>query len=149
MKVRYKQIAACYLILRRQGKILLLRRNNTGFMDGKYSLPAGHIEKNELARNCIIREAKEEVGIIIKPKDIKLVHLMHRQEYDDQSEKRFCLFWIAHKWSGVPKIIERDKCDDLRWFLISNPPQNIIPYIRQAIHLVNQKVFYSEFDWKN
>lgn len=147
MKNRYKQIAASYLILKRQGKILLLRRHNTGFMDGKYSLIAGHIDKNETARDCIIREAKEEVNILIQPEDLRLVHLMHRQEYEKPAERRFCLFWLADKWDGKPVVTEKDKCDDLKWFSIKRSPVNIIPYVKQAILLYTQKVLYSEFDW--
>lgn len=148
MKTRYKQIAACYLILKKQNKVLLLRRYNTGFMDSKYSLPAGHIEKNEAARDSIIREAKEEIGITIKLKDIKLAHFMHRQEFENPTEKRFCLFWSAIKWTGQPQILEKDKCDDLKWFLINQLPSNMISYVRQAIRYSEKGISYSEFEWK-
>lgn len=147
MKTRYKQIAACYLILRKRDKILLLKRYNTGFMDGKYGLVAGHVEKNETARNCVVREAKEEVGILIQPENLRLAHLMHRQEYENPGERRFCLFWLADKWSGELNIIEKDKCNGLKWFPIDKLPTNLIPYVRQAIRLSNQQAFYSEFDW--
>jgi mutator protein MutT len=148
MKKRYKQIAASYLILKKKDKLLLLRRANTGFMDGKYSLIAGHIEKNETARESIVREAKEEIGIIIQPKDIKLVHLMHRQEYEKPSEKRFCLFWLASRWRGKPAIIEKDKADNLKWFPTKKLPANIISYVKQAILKAEKKILYSEFEWK-
>jgi 8-oxo-dGTP pyrophosphatase MutT (NUDIX family) len=42
--------AAVYLILLKQDKVLLLQRRHTGFEDGNYSLPTGHLEKGENVR---------------------------------------------------------------------------------------------------
>jgi 8-oxo-dGTP diphosphatase len=48
-------IPASYLILFRDGKILLLKRANTGYEDGNYSVIAGHVEPGENFTQCIIR----------------------------------------------------------------------------------------------
>lgn len=56
---RFKLIPAVYLLLRSKGKILLLRRSNTGYQDGMYSLIAGHLDGDELGTEGLIREAKE------------------------------------------------------------------------------------------
>ena len=37
-------IPAVYLLLVQDGKILLIRRCNTGYQYGNYSVPAGHME---------------------------------------------------------------------------------------------------------
>ena len=62
-KERHKLIPSVYLVLIKNNKILLLRRFNTGFMDGYYSLPAGHVESNETLTSAMVREAKEEIGM--------------------------------------------------------------------------------------
>lgn len=67
MKERFKYIGSSYLILIKEGSILLLKRANTGFMDGYYSLPAGHLDGDETAREGGSREIKEEIGIDINP----------------------------------------------------------------------------------
>ena len=54
--------AAVYLIPIKGNKVLLSRRYQTGWMDGKYSLIAGHIDGNESVFTAIIREASEEDG---------------------------------------------------------------------------------------
>ncbi len=59
----------------------------------------------------MIREAKEEIGIELKPEDSKLVHVMHRKE---PSKERVNFFFTASKWVGEPKIMEPQKCDNLR-----------------------------------
>lgn len=77
-KVRFKLIPAVYLFLRKDNKVLLLKRANTGYQDGKYSVPAGHLDGDEVATKAMVREAQEEVGVVVDPKDMKLVHVCHR-----------------------------------------------------------------------
>ena len=45
----YKLVAAVHLFLIRDGKVLLLRRFNTGYEDGQYSVIAGHLDGDEEA----------------------------------------------------------------------------------------------------
>ena len=54
------------LMLRKGNKVLLLRRFNTGYEDGNYCFPGGHVEKGEPIYKAMIREAKEEIGIEIE-----------------------------------------------------------------------------------
>ncbi len=141
---RFKLIPTSHLILIKDSKILLLRRFNTGYEDGSYSIIAGHLEGNETFIQAMIREAKEEAGIYIKPKDLEVVHVMHRKQ---PSEERVDFFIKANNWEGEPKIMEPQKCDDLNWFELDNLPENTIPYIKQAIENIKNKVFYSEHGW--
>ena len=141
---RFKIIPAVYLVLTRKNEILLSRRFNTGFHDGEYSFPAGHLDGNETLVKAMIREAKEETGIELKPEDLKLVHVMHRKE---PNEERVDFFFVVERWSGEPKIMEPHKCDDLRWFNVNNLPDKIILYIKQVIDCILEKRFYSEAGW--
>ena len=77
-KDRFKLIPAVYLLLRDKDRVLLLRRANTGYQDGTYSLIAGHLDGDELGTGGVIREAKEEAGITVLAKNLKLVHTAHR-----------------------------------------------------------------------
>ncbi|MFH1583329.1 MAG: NUDIX domain-containing protein [Candidatus Falkowbacteria bacterium] len=146
---RFKIIPSSYLILIKDNKILLLRRFNTGFMDGYYGLVAGHGESGESFTKTIIREAKEEANIILKADNLKTVHVMHRYEMQNNPElrERVDIFFTAKKWQGKIKNMEPDKCDDLSWFPISKLPPNTIPYVKQAICNIRKKIFYSEFGY--
>lgn len=82
-KERPKLIPTAYLVLVRENKILLSRRFNTGFMDGMYSFPAGHLRDDyETLIEAVVREAREEIGVEIDVADLELVHVMHRKQRD-------------------------------------------------------------------
>jgi 8-oxo-dGTP diphosphatase len=143
MTDRFKLIAAAYLLFVKDGKILLLRRANTGFEDGNYGLVAGHLDAHESLMHSAIREAKEESGVDIHPKDLEVKTTMHRR----QADERIDFFFEVKKWDGEPTNREPDKCDDLRWFPLDGLPANTIPYIRQAIECYQKGISYSEFGW--
>lgn len=153
-KERHKVVPASYLVLIKNEKILLQRRFNTGFQDGKYSLPAGHVEKGETFTLCVAREVREEVGVNLKAENLKVIHIMHRDSRADFPQgvaedinERVDVFFACEIWEGEPKIMETDKCDDLSWFDLNKLPENIIPYIKYALECINNKIFYSEFGW--
>jgi 8-oxo-dGTP pyrophosphatase MutT (NUDIX family) len=47
---RFKLVPEAHLFLLYGDRILLLRRRNTGYEDGSYSVVAGHMEDSETAR---------------------------------------------------------------------------------------------------
>lgn len=142
---RFKLTPACYLVLIKDEKILLLRRFNTGFLDGNYSVVAGHLEGNETFKNAMAREAREEAGIIIDPEKLSVVHLLHRAHTADTDAERVDVLMTIDEWEGKISNMEPDKCDDLNWFPLDQLPENIIPYIRQTIAHIQNNIFYSEF----
>jgi len=81
MKERFKLIISVYVLFVKDEKILMLRRANTGWEDGNYSLVAGHADGNEALTEATIREAKEESGVKIEPADLQLrTHLKSRPQ---------------------------------------------------------------------
>ena len=42
-----------HVLLERDGRVLLMRRAGTGFFDGLYSLPGGHVEEGESLRPTV------------------------------------------------------------------------------------------------
>ena len=68
---------AVHLLLVREERVLLLRRYNTGYEDGNYSVVAGHVEGGEELVTAMIREAREEAGIELLPSDLEVVGVHH------------------------------------------------------------------------
>lgn len=144
--MRHKVIPAAHLFLIKDGRILLLRRYNTGWEDGNYSVPAGHIEQEEPATKTMIRETKEEIKIEINPNNLSFCGLMHRKK--PEGEERVDFFFTTNKWQGRLRIGELEKCDDLRWCSLDNLPKNIVAYIKVAIEVFKRGQIYSEFGWE-
>ena len=144
-KERFMVRAAVYLILIKNDKVLLSRRHKTGWMDGMYSLIAGHIDGNEPVRDAMLREAYEEAGIKIERKDLIPNKVLHRKSNDCEYMD---FFFTAKKWGGKPKIMEPNKCDGMSWFPVNNLPSNTLPYIRNVIENLNNKVAFIESGWK-
>ena len=144
MKERFKVITGAFLVLVKNNKIVLLRRRNTGFGDGLYSVPAGHVEFGESLMGAMMREAKEEVGVTIAAKDLELVHTMSVNASDGH---RLHCFFKATTWEGELMNNEPEKCDDLAWFFVDQLPNNIVSYIPQAIECMQKGEKYSEVGW--
>ena len=132
-----------HLLFFRENQILLLRRFNTGYRDGEYSVPAGHLEGNETVRDAAVREAQEEIGVQIDAGEILFSSVMHRNEDDERVD----FFMHVRKWRGEPVNTETDKCDELRWTDVNDLPMNTIPYVRQAIQNHLNRVKFDEFGW--
>ncbi len=141
---RFKLICAVHLFLIREGKILLLRRANTGYEDGNYSVPAGHLDGNEPVTHALAREAMEEALITIQPQELSVIHTMHRIKNDGE---RVDFFLTTKHWEGEPRIGEPHKCDDLSWWPLETLPPNMVPYVRQALECYQRQETYSEHGW--
>jgi 8-oxo-dGTP diphosphatase len=147
MSDRFKMVAAVYALLRKDDKILLLRRANTGYQDGKFGLVSGHIDGGELASNAMIREAREEAGITIAPQDLRLVHTTHKVIRDgDEPDERLELFFEASNWAGEITNMEPEKCTELTWFPTSDLPADTIPFVKSVIQQVLTGNSYSEYE---
>ena len=142
-KERFTMPVAVHLFLVKGTEILLLRRYNTGYEDGNYSVPAGHLDGNEEVIAGAIREAKEECGIDIAPADLQIAGVMHRRSRDE----RIDFFLVTSGWSGEIINSEPDKCDELIWADIDHLPVNVIPYVRQAIMNYRKGQWFDSFGW--
>ncbi|SRR6266702_838314 len=140
---RFKLVPAVYVLFRRGSEVLLSQRANTGYFDGFYSLPAGHVDGGEPATAAACREALEEVGVVIKPADLKLLHTVHRLA-EEANYERIDLFFEVAIWQGEIRNNEPEKCSELRWAKLQELPPDMVPVVRQALDNIQQGVPYSE-----
>ena len=143
MTPRTRFPATVHLFFFRQGQVLLSRRFNTGYRDGEYSVPAGHLDGNETVRAAAQREAAEEVGVRIDRNDIIFSSVMHRNEGDERVD----FFVEVRAWHGEPFNNEPHKCDELRWVPVDALPANMIPYVRRALENHRKGIHFDEFGW--
>jgi len=143
MKERFKTISAIHLFFIKNDQVLLSRRYNTGYQDGSYSVPAGHVEEGESVIQAGVREALEEVGVRLSEGDLEFGHVMHRKS--DRVSLDF--FFICRNWHNEPLNCEPEKCDELRWVPLKQLPTNTIPYVVTALEKALNGEKYSELGW--
>jgi mutator protein MutT len=141
VKHRAQAIVAVHLILRRDDDVLLGLRVNTGWSDGCWHLPAGHLEAGESPLDALVRESAEELGLTLDPAHAELVHLLHYHE----SPPRLNLFFQVRQWSGSPVNAEPDKCADLHWFSLRKLPTPLVGYTGAALARLRDGTPYSEW----
>ena len=142
-KERFKLVSAVHMFFIKGNKVLLLRRFNTGYEDGNYGVPAGHLDGNESVINAAIRECAEEVAVIVKPEDAEVVLTMHRKSTDE----RIDFFVTIKDWQGEIRNNEPNKCDDLSWFDLNSLPKNMIAYIREALMQIQNGTTFMCYGW--
>ncbi|WP_202970842.1 NUDIX hydrolase [Saccharothrix sp. ALI-22-I] len=135
-----------YVLLQRDdGKILLLERANTGYADGQLCPPSGHLEADETVADGAIREAKEEVGVLIEPSALRFTHVIHYRSPEGQG--RIGFFFTANAWRGEPVNQEPHKCARLLWADPSDPPANTVSYTALALAQITNGAAFSVGGW--
>ncbi|MFB9906855.1 NUDIX hydrolase [Allokutzneria oryzae] len=145
MSERYRSVVDVHLVLIEDGRILLSRRHNTGYQDGRYHLVSGHLEVGESVVDGVIREAWEETGIRLSAPDLDCVHVMHHREAT--GEARIGLFFRAWQWEGEPVNREPGKCSDLAWFPLDALPHNTIAYPAEAVRNIAAGIPFALHGW--
>lgn len=137
--------SAAYMIMRQHQSVLLSRRCNTGFKDGWYTLPAGHCRPRELIKNCVIREAAEELGVNLQPHNITVLSVIHRPNKRREYMDFFC---EVRAWDGEICNLEPDKCDDLQFFPADSLPEKTIDYVKVGLENALSGVPFAEAGWE-
>ena len=132
--------AAVYMLVKKEGKFLALRRFNTGYRDGEYTFPAGHVDDGESAIHAVVRELKEEVNLEAQEEDTKLVHVMQHKE---GNHEYFDFYFEITKWNSEPKICEEDKMDDLRFIDPLELSKLAIPGVKKALEEIEKQNTFS------
>jgi mutator protein MutT len=145
MEERYTCKIVTDLMLTRKNKttgakeILLSLRKNTGYRDGEYELPGGHVEEGEDLMQAMVREAREELMLEVKEEDLKIVHILHHYKGN-----RINFILTTNNYEGEPGIGEPDKCERIEWFDIKHLPENVMAKVKTSIEEINKGIFYSK-----
>lgn len=129
---------AVHTFLLRDSSILLIKRVNTGFKDGFWSVPAGRLNSDETIRQALVREAKEEVDVNIDIKDLSKPTVMHHKDYRGE---RLYFFSCCDTWEGEPKNMEMDKCEKIEWFNLNDLPDKVVEHVKLVIENIDNSYF--------
>lgn len=100
--------AVMAIIIDREGRCLLIQRHRNDSAGGYWCPVAGGLEPNESQYDAVIREAREEVGIEVRP-------LMKLGEMISLSGDYLLHWWKAELIDGEAYIAAPNELEDLRW----------------------------------
>ncbi|WP_037853710.1 NUDIX hydrolase [Streptomyces sp. NRRL S-340] len=129
-----------------EGRVLLgLRHPESRYAGDTWHYLAGRCEQ-ESAIDCLIREAREEAGLVIDPADVELAHVVHVVDTPG-GQPLMQLVFRARKWEGTPEVREPDKCLTWQWWPPHELPDRIVSYTRTAITAIAEGRPYSQLGW--
>lgn len=128
MNERFKIACSVHLILIKDGKILLQRRNNPNkYGYGMLGMPAGHLEENENVYDAFKREMKEELDIDVV--NCKIVQVMNLKGDTDIYDAYF----FVCDYIGEIRNNEENNTKSLEWIDINSDIEGLMPYQKYAL----------------
>lgn len=141
-----RHLVDVHILLVRDDQVLLLQRRDTDpAFNGLWQLPAGKLDAGESVLHAAVREAHEEVGVVIDPVDLHHVHTTHVNGCGP--EPRLGLFFLTRRWIGQPGNREPEKCFTVGWFALNALPDEIIDYPAAGIDAYRDGVLFGTQGW--
>ena len=119
-------------VILKDGKVLLLLRKKPPEV-GFWSLPGGRVEFGERLEDAVVRELREELGIIVEVEWLVCVtdHIVPADN----------AHWVSPTYrvrlvSGVPQNREPDKTVAIEWFSLSGLPENLSITAKSALRSI-------------
>lgn len=110
---------AVAVVIAREGRLLFGRRAEGAREAGKWSFPAGFVERGEQVEDAAIREVREEVGL-----DVVLGSLLGL--YSRSGETVVLAVYVAVSATGAPSA--DDDLDSADWFSPLDLPELAFPH---------------------
>lgn len=115
---------AVAVVVRRNGRVLLGRRGEHTRAAGKWSFPAGFVERGEVVEHAAVREVLEETGLEIALGP--LIGLL-----SSPGEVVVLAVYTGDIVSGTP--CASDDLTELGWFALNEIPELAFPHDREIL----------------
>jgi 8-oxo-dGTP diphosphatase len=145
MTQRQQVTVDVHVILERAGRVLLCLRDGTGYADGLFRLPSGHLDAGETVIECAVREALEEVGVTIDPGHLRAAAVVHH--LSPEGKPRVGFFFATDTWEGEIVNAEPSKCARVEWAPADALPDNTVPYTVAGLDLYLAGVVVGVHGW--
>ncbi|TDG95282.1 NUDIX hydrolase [Cardinium endosymbiont of Culicoides punctatus] len=93
------QIAVCYIV-NKDGKVLLLKRDDSNLCGGKWCAPGGKLEKDETPIQTVIRETFEETAIQLNQAQLVFEQTVYMRLLQ-QETKQDAIDYILHLFKTI------------------------------------------------
>ncbi|MEE4495100.1 MULTISPECIES: NUDIX hydrolase [unclassified Streptomyces] len=133
---RHTEPLDVHLILRREGvhgpEVLLSRRAGAVYAAGLWHLPSGHLDgPHEDVVAALVREAKEETGVVIDPVNAHFAATVHHRSPGGIA--RLGVFFEVRRWRGTPRVLEPTVCDAMSWYPLAALATPMVAYCRAGL----------------
>lgn len=118
----------CAIIIK-ENKVLIARRASGQSLEGQWEFPGGKIEQGETAEDCLARELREELGIIVQ---VGKLIFKYEHNYNRLNGKRHRFF--AFNCVLLEGDLKRTVHDKLAWVAIEKLPN--FDFVEADIQLV-------------
>ncbi|MFD9771678.1 phosphotransferase [[Kitasatospora] papulosa] len=113
-------------------EVLLSRRAGDVYAPGCWHLVSGHLDGPwEDMVTALVREAREESGVVIDPADVRAAVTVHHRA--PAGGARVGMFFEVKRWEGTPEVMEPHVCDAMRWFSFDALPEPMVAYCRAGL----------------
>lgn len=149
------EIAKCIftvdICIRYQDSIILLKRSETKkAFPGWLTLPGGHIDAGEDPLSAALREAKEETGISLSPKELQLKFTAIHHHLD--REEQYVIFGFLANITSKPTRLIHNSEGSLHWISTNDltTEENLFPPVKYYLkHLLHGKgILYNNSLWE-
>ena len=127
-EVRRPLIGIGVIIVRERRILLGKRRNAHGA--GDWSPPGGKLDFGETPEECAVREVREETGLTLD--NVRLVAVTNDIFLSEQ-QHFVTLFMLADCPTGVPELLEPDKCEGWSWHEWTALPEPLFLPLRNLL----------------
>lgn len=125
------------VIVRKENKILLGKRINS-HGDNTWAPPGGHLEFFESPQECARREVLEETGISVK----NICPSFYTNDFYTKENKHYItLYFICDHDSGIPVVLEPNKCMQWGWFAWEELPTPLFLSFENFVNKINALCF--------
>lgn len=113
-------------------QVLLSRRAGNVYAAGCWHLVSGHLDGPwEDMVTALVREAREEAGVIIDRADVRAAVTVHHRA--PAGGARIGAFFVVDRWEGTPEVMEPHVCDAMGWFSFDALPEPMVAYCRAGL----------------
>ncbi len=121
-------------------KVLLIHKLAPAWQVGKLNGLGGKIEEGEDGLTCIVREIKEESGLVTEKENWEFICNMHAADWSVDS--------FGYVYKGNMEDAKSMEQEQIEWFDVNNLPENVVGNLKWLIPLTIDKMIGKDFIFK-
>lgn len=115
------------IVCNERNEVLLVRRAKEVTYPGLWCIPCGYLEYDEDVRVGMVREMREETGLVVEPQEVFAVH----SNFHNPEQQTVGIWFKTKVLGGI--LQAGDDADAVLWIDPANPPPLAFPTDREVL----------------